>query len=103
VSKLVTSRPATAAAEARLGSRPSALPKANSFCLALTATARPEPSVRSLPSHNVASSSMRDRPSSRFVEKHAMNRARLAVPDIQFFQATTANRIIPAALLLRMS
>jgi hypothetical protein len=66
---------ATAAVEARPGSRPSALPKANSSCLASTVTARPEPRVRSLPSQSVVSLSMQDQLSSRFVQQHARSSA----------------------------
>ena len=57
---------ATAAVEARPGSRPSALPKASSFCLAATATVRPMPPVRFSPRQNGGSLSMQDRPSSHF-------------------------------------
>ena len=66
---------ATAAVEARPGSRPSALPKANSSCLASTVTARPEPRVRFLPSQSVVSLSMQDQLSSRFVQQHARSSA----------------------------
>src|SRR5262249_45760076 len=61
----------TAAVEARPGSRPSALPKPSSFCLASTATVRPMPPVRFSPRQNGGSLSMQDRPSSHFVQEHA--------------------------------
>jgi hypothetical protein len=77
VSKLATSR--YRAVEARLGSRLSALPKASLRFSASTATARPEPNVRSSPNQNVGSLSMQDQLSSPFVQKRVREfEARLA-------------------------
>jgi hypothetical protein len=73
VSKLATSR--YRSGRSKTCSRPSALPKANSSCLASTVTARPEPRVRSLPSQSVVSLSMQDQLSSRFVQQHARSSA----------------------------
>src|SRR4026208_1324986 len=64
------------AVEAGLGSRPSALLRVSLHCLVSTATAKPEPNVRSLPSQNVGSLSMQDQLSLLCVE----NRERILRP-----------------------
>jgi ATP-dependent DNA ligase len=71
---------AIALVEARLGSRPSASLKASLRSLALTATVRPEPNVRSLPSQNMASLSMQDQLSLLYAENHGRI-SRLGSPD----------------------
>jgi len=78
VSKLATL--AIEAVEARLGSRPSALPKASLRFSASTATARPERRVRCLPSQNAASLSMQDQRLSLFVQRRGKS-SRLGSPN----------------------